>query len=95
MKRGNRKTANSEIEVNALAGVRSPPSRVNIPNEITITITGILLSMKLLNCNVTKRVSYKVFWQQSYKKIIEQEKIAKERNNQVLNIIMSKDEILK
>lgn len=54
MNRGNLRTANSDRDVNALAGVRFPPSRVNIPNEITITTTGILLSMKLFNCKFTK-----------------------------------------
>ena len=51
--RGNRRTANRESDVNALAGVRSPPSRVNIPNEITITTTGMLFSIKTLNCKTT------------------------------------------
>lgn len=47
MNNGNRSTANSERDVNALAAVRSPPSKVNVPNEITITRTGILFSTKL------------------------------------------------
>lgn len=50
MFKGFRSTAKSESDVNALAGVKSPPSRVNAPNETTVTTTGMLLSMKLLNC---------------------------------------------
>lgn len=49
MKRGKRNTANNDRDVNALAGVRSPPSRENTPNEMTITTTGILFRMKLFN----------------------------------------------
>lgn len=50
MKSGKRSTANNERDVNALAGVRSPPSKVNTPKETTITKTGILFNMKLFNC---------------------------------------------
>lgn len=50
MKSGNRSTENKERDVNALAGVRSPPSKVNIPNEITITKTGILFKRNMFNC---------------------------------------------
>lgn len=49
MKSGKRNTANKDRAVNALAGVRSPPSRENTPNDITITTTGILFRMKLFN----------------------------------------------
>lgn len=52
MKSGKRKTANNERDVNARAGVKSPPSKVNIPNETTITTTGILFSIKLFNCKI-------------------------------------------
>lgn len=55
MNRGNRSTANRESDVNALAGVRSPPSKVNIPNEITVTTTGMLFSIKLLNCKTREK----------------------------------------
>lgn len=51
---GIRNTANRERDVKALAGVKSPPSNVKIPNDITVTITGMLFSMKLLNCNKRK-----------------------------------------
>ena len=50
MFKGNRSTANRESDVNALAGVKSPPSKVNAPNEVTVTITGMLFRMKLLHC---------------------------------------------
>lgn len=50
MNSGNRRTAKRERDVNALAGVRSPPSKVNIPKEITVTTTGMLFSMKPFNC---------------------------------------------
>lgn len=50
MKRGKRRTANREIDVNALAGVKSPPNKTNIPNEISATTIGRLLSINLLNC---------------------------------------------
>jgi hypothetical protein len=49
MKSGNLRTANSEREVNAFAGVKSPPSREYTPNETTVTMTGILLRMKLFS----------------------------------------------
>ena len=51
MFKGNRSTAKRESDVNALAGVKSPPSKVNVPNETTVTTTGMLFSIKLLNCN--------------------------------------------
>ena len=54
MKRGKRSTANRDRDVNALAGVRFPPSKVYIPNEITVTIIGMLFSMKLLHCKTRK-----------------------------------------
>lgn len=57
MKRGKRKTANNDKDVKALAGVKSPPSKVNSPNETTITTTGMLLSMKLFSCKSQKIVS--------------------------------------
>jgi hypothetical protein len=44
------------MEVNALAGVRSPPSKVNIPNEITVTTTGKLFSINPLHCKTRERV---------------------------------------
>jgi len=50
MKRGNRSTANRESDVKALAGVKSPPSKVNTPNEITVTKTGMLFSINELHC---------------------------------------------
>ena len=54
MNSGKRSTANKERDVNALAGVKSPPSKVNIPNETTITTTGMLFRMKLFNCKICK-----------------------------------------
>lgn len=42
MFKGNHKTENIDSEVNALAGVNLPPSKVNIPKEVTITRTGML-----------------------------------------------------
>lgn len=57
MNRGKRSTANKESDVNALAGVRSPPSKVNIPNEITVTTTGILLSIKPLHCKIRRKIN--------------------------------------
>jgi hypothetical protein len=51
MKSGNLKTANNEREVNAFAGVKSPPSREYTPNETTVTTTGILFRIKLFSCN--------------------------------------------
>jgi hypothetical protein len=56
MNKGQRSTANREREVNALAGVRSPPSKVNIPNEITVTTTGMLFSINPLHCKTRERV---------------------------------------
>lgn len=50
MFKGNRRTAKRESEVKARAGVRSPPNKVNIPNETTVTRTGMLFNMKLLHC---------------------------------------------
>ena len=50
MKRGNRSTTNRESDVKALAGVKSPPSNVNTPNEITVTKTGMLFSINELHC---------------------------------------------
>lgn len=50
MNKGNLNTANSESDVNALAGVKSPPRKVYIANDITVTTTGILLRMKRFNC---------------------------------------------
>ncbi len=57
MNKGKRSTANREREVNALAGVRSPPSKVNIPNEITVTTTGVLFSINPFHCKTRERVS--------------------------------------
>ena len=50
MYKGYRSIAKRESDVNALAGVRSPPSKVNDPNEVTVTIIGMLFSMKVLHC---------------------------------------------
>lgn len=50
MKRGNRSTENRESDVKALAGVRSPPSKVNTPNVITVTKTGMLFRINPLHC---------------------------------------------
>lgn len=50
MKSGKRNTANNESDVKALAGVNSPPSNVNNPNETTITTTGILFNIKVFSC---------------------------------------------
>lgn len=52
MNRGNLNTANNESEVNAFAGVKSPPRRVYTPNEATVTNTGMVFRMKLLNCKI-------------------------------------------
>lgn len=54
MKRGKRSTANKESDVNALAGVRVFPRKVNIPNEITVTKTGMLVSINPFNCKTNK-----------------------------------------
>ena len=51
IKSGNLKTANNEREVNAFAGVKSPPRREYTPNETTVTTTGILFRIKLFSCN--------------------------------------------
>lgn len=53
---GKRRTANNESDVNAFAGVKSPPSRENSPNDTTITMTGILLRINMLHCKTKKRV---------------------------------------
>lgn len=53
MFKGNRNTENRESEVNARAGVKCPPSKVNNPKEVTVTTTGMLFSIKLLNCKET------------------------------------------
>ena len=53
---GYRSIAKRESVVNALAGVKSPPSNVKIPNDINVTTTGMLLKIKLLNCNARKLV---------------------------------------
>lgn len=53
MKSGKRRTANKESDVKALAGVNSPPSNVNNPNETTMTTTGILFNINVFNCNNT------------------------------------------
>jgi hypothetical protein len=50
MFKGNRSTVNKESDVNARAGVKFPPSKVNKPKEVTVTTTGMLFSIKLLNC---------------------------------------------
>ena len=50
MNKGKRKTENSERDVNAFAGVRSPPSKEYTPNDITVTKTGMLLRIKELHC---------------------------------------------
>lgn len=55
MNKGKRSTENSERDVNALAGVRSPPSNENTPNETTVTRTGMLFSMNILNCRANGR----------------------------------------
>ena len=55
MNKGKRSTENRERAVNALAGVRSPPSNENTPNETTVTKTGMLFSMNILNCKTNGR----------------------------------------
>lgn len=50
MNNGKRKTANNESDVNAFAGVKSPPSKENNPNDTTITMTGMLLRINMLHC---------------------------------------------
>lgn len=50
MNRGKRNTANKERDVNAFEGVKSPPRRVNIPNEITVTREGMLFTINIFNC---------------------------------------------
>lgn len=57
MNKGKRKTANNESDVNAFAGVKSPPSKENTPNDITVTTTGMLFRIKELNCK--KKVTSK------------------------------------
>lgn len=52
MKSGKRRTANNESDVNAFAGVSTPPSKENNPNETTITNTGMLFKIKLLHCKI-------------------------------------------
>ena len=59
MNRGKRSTAKRESDVNALAGVRSPPSNVNTPNETIVTRTGILFSINIFNCKTKARVRNK------------------------------------
>lgn len=59
MKSGNLKTANNEREVNAFAGVKSPPSREYTPNETTVTTTGILFRIKLFSCNKQENIKIK------------------------------------
>ena len=56
MNRGNRRIANRDSDVNALAGVRFPPSKVNNPKETTVTTTGMLFSINPLNCKISKRI---------------------------------------
>lgn len=56
MKSGNLRTAKSEREVNAFAGVRSPPVRVYSPNAIIVTRTGMLFNRKLLICRNKKEL---------------------------------------
>lgn len=56
MKSGKRRTANKESDVNAFAGVRSPPSKEKSPNETTITTTGILFKIKLLHCKTRRKI---------------------------------------
>ena len=60
MNRGKRSTANKESDVNARAGVRSPPSSVNNPNEVTVTRTGRLFSINPLNCKTKERLCQEV-----------------------------------
>ena len=50
MLRGDLRTEKRERDENALAGVNSPPNRTKTPNETTVTTTGVLFSIKLLNC---------------------------------------------
>lgn len=50
MNKGNLNTENNESDVNAFAGVKSPPRREYTPKEATVTKTGMLFRMKLLNC---------------------------------------------
>lgn len=50
MFKGNLRIAKRESDEKALAAVKFPPSKVKPPNEITVTRTGMLFSMKLLNC---------------------------------------------
>ena len=59
MNKGKRSTAKRERDVNALAGVKSPPSKVNKPNETTVTTTGMLFSIKLLHCKARDRIRRK------------------------------------
>lgn len=53
MNRGKRKTANNESDVNALAGVRFPPSKEYTPNDITVTTTGMLFRIKKIELQKT------------------------------------------
>lgn len=54
--KGNRSTAKRDNDVNALAGVKSPPRKVKAPNEITVTTTGMLFNTKLLNCKIENAI---------------------------------------
>ena len=56
MNSGKRSTANREMAVKALAGVRSPPRKVNNPNETTVTTTGMLFSINPLHCKTREKV---------------------------------------
>ena len=57
MNRGKRSTTNKESDVNALASVRSPPSKVNIPNETIVTNTKMMFNIKPLNCTLKEKYS--------------------------------------
>lgn len=60
MNSGNLNTANKEREEKAFAGVNSPPSKVYTPKATTVTSTGILFRMKLLNCKNNNRLIHRL-----------------------------------
>ena len=66
MNKGKRNTAKSERDVNALAGVKFPPSKVYTPNETTVTTTGMLFSINLLHCKTREKVSTDFIKDQHY-----------------------------
>ena len=53
------KKNHKERDVNAFAGVKSPQSKVNKPNETTVIKTEMLFGKKPLPCKATDRIRRK------------------------------------